>query len=182
LETLGESLEADLLQLRRDIAAKLARWLRLVIAHLSEQLAGSLRTKRHTAAEHFVKHYTQTVDVGASVDPVGSTGNLLRGHVSRSAGDDAELGAACACLIESEPEVYQYRASVCGHDNVRRLDVAVDDGPCVSVGKGIGQSRCDASRLWPGGPSLRQPSAKVGTIKKIGDYVNLPCLQPDIMD
>ena len=70
LQPLRQRPEAGLLQFGRDLAAELTRGLRLVVAHLAEQLADGARPERQVAAEQLVEHHAQAVDVGAAVDPV----------------------------------------------------------------------------------------------------------------
>ena len=134
------------------------------------------------AAEHLVKHDAQAVDVGAAVDPVCCAGDLLRRHVRRRAGDDAEFGTVRPRLVEAEPEVHEDRAAVRREDDVRRLDVAVEDEPGVGVGQGIGQSRRDLGRLRPGRAVIPQPPAEVGAVEEFRDDVDLSPVQADVVD
>ena len=182
LEPLRQRLEADPLQLGRDLADELPRGLRLVVAHLPEQLADVARPERQAAAEHLVEHHAQAVDVGAAVDPVRRAGDLLRRHVRRGAGDDAQFGAAGPRLVEAEPEVHEDGAAVRREDDVRRLDVAVDDEPGVGVGQGVGHGRRDPGRLRPGRAVIPQPPAEVGAVEEIRDDVDLSPVQADVMD
>ena len=182
LEPLRERLEAGPLQLGRDLAAELTRGLRLVVAHLPEQFAGVARPERQVAAEHLVEHHAQAVDVGAAVDPVRRARDLLGRHVRRGTGDDAEFGAARPRLVEAEPEVDEDGAAIRREDDVRRLDVAVDDEPGVGVGQGVGHGGRDPGRLRPGRAVVLQPSAEVGAFEEIRDDVNLPPVQADVVD
>ena len=178
LEPLRQRLEAGPLQLGRDLAAELTRGLRLVVAHLPEQLAGVAGAERQVAAEHLVEHHAQAVDVGAAVDPVRLARDLLGRHVRRGAGDDAELGAARPRLVEAEPEVHEDGAAIRREDDVRRLDVAVDDEPGVGVGQGVGHGGGDPGRLRPGRAVALQPPAEVGAFEEIRDDVDLPPSTP----
>ena len=134
------------------------------------------------AAEHLVQHHAQAVDVSTAVDAVRRAGDLLRRHVRRSAGDDAEFGTVRPRLVEAEPEVYEDGAAVRREDDVRRLDVAVEDEPGVGVGQGIGQSRRDPGRLRPGRAVIPQPPAEVGAIEEVRDDVDLSPVQADVVD
>ena len=102
---------------------------------------------------------------------------------ARGAGDDAQLAAARPRLVEAEPEVHEDRAAVRREDDVRRLDVAVDDEPGVGVGQGIGHGGRDAGRLRPGSGGCRfSHSAEVGAVEIIRDDVHLPLVQADVVD
>ena len=67
-------------------------------------------------------------------------------------------------------------------EDVRRLDVAVDDQPGVGMGKGVGHGRRDPGRLRPRRTILPQPPAEVGAIEELRDDVDLPPLHADVMD
>jgi hypothetical protein len=54
---LGHRLEADALQLGRDVADELPRGLRLVVAHLPQQLQQVGRIERHAAGEQLVEYH-----------------------------------------------------------------------------------------------------------------------------
>ena len=113
---------------------------------------------------------------------MGGARGLLRRHVPRGAGDHALLAAARLDLVEGEAEVHQHRRAVGGEDDVRRLDVAVDDEPGVGVGQGVGHGGHDPGRLRPGRAVLPQPLAEVGAVEVIGDDVHLPLVHADVVD
>ena len=182
LEPLRHRPQAGAFQLGRDFAAELARRLRVIVAHLPEKFGSVARPKWQAAAEHLVQDHSETVDVGATVDPVRRADNLLGRHVRRGAGDDSEFGAACPRLVEAEPEIHEDGAAVRRNDDVRRLDVAVDDEPGVGVGQGVGHGRRDPGRLRPGRAVLPQPLAEVGAVEEVRDDVDLSPLQADVVD
>ncbi len=134
------------------------------------------------AAEHLVQHHAQAVDVGAAVDAVRRAGDLLRRHIRRSAGDDAEIGTVRTRVVEAEPEVYEDGAAVRRDDDVRRLDIAVEDEPGVGVGQRIGQSRRDPGRLRPVRAVIPQPPAEIGAFEEVRDDVDLSPVQADVVD
>ncbi len=90
--------------------------------------------------------------------------------------------AARPRLVEAEPEVHEDGAAVRREDDVRRLDVAVDDEPGVGVGQGVGHGRRDPGRLRPGRAVIPQPPAEVGAVEEIRDDVDLSPVQADVMD
>ncbi len=110
--------------------------------------------------------------------PAACSGDMY----ARGAGDDALLAAARPGLVEAEPEVHEHRAAVGGEDDVRRLDVAVDDEPGVGVGQGVGHGGRDPGRLRPGRAVVPQPPAEVGAVEVIGDDVHLPLVHADVVD
>ena len=82
----------------------------------------------------------------------------------------------------AEAEVHEHRAAVGGEEDVRRLDVAVDDEPGVGVGQGVGHGGRDPGRLRPGRAVVPQPPAEVGAVEVIGDDVDLPLVHADVVD
>ncbi len=126
LQALGERLHAGLLQLWRDIANNLTRGLRIVVLHLPQQLPDVTRPEWQVSAKHLVKHDAQAVNVGAAVDAMGHSRDLLRRHVRWSAGDGAELAAARRRFVEAQSEVYKHRAAIWREDDVRGFDIAMN--------------------------------------------------------
>ena len=82
----------------------------------------------------------------------------------------------------ARPKSTSTGAAVGGEDDVRRLDVAVDDEPGVGVGQGVGHGGRDPGRLRPGRAVVPQPPAEVGAVEVIGDDVHLPLLHADVVD
>ena len=108
-------------------------------------------------------------------------GDLLRRHVGRGAHDDAKFAAARPHLIEAQPKVDEDGATILGENDVRRLDVAVDDEPGVGVGQGVGHSRHHHGRLRPGRANFLQSPAEIGAVEKIRDDVNPSAVQANVM-
>ena len=109
-------------------------------------------------------------------------GDLLRRHVGRGAGNDAKFAAARPRLIEAQPEVDEDGTSIRGENDVRRLDVAVDDEPGVSVGQGVGHGRDDHRRLRPRRARFLKSAPEAVAVEKIRDDKNLPAVQADVMN
>ena len=80
-------------------------------------------------------------------------------------------GTARPRLVEAEPEIDEDGPAIRRDDDVRRLDVAVDDEPGVGVGQGVGHGGRDPGRLRPGRAVALQPSAEVGAFEEIRDDV-----------
>ena len=108
--------------------------------------------------------------------------DLLRRHVGRGARDDANFSAARPRWIEAQPEVDEDWPSIRGENDVRRLDVAVDDEPGVGVGQGVGHGRDDQGRLRPGRAHFLNSPREVGAVEKIRDDKKLPAVQADVMN
>ena len=101
LDPFREGLETDPFQLgwkveRRSGGAVAARRR----APVAEVRGVAARAEGNAAAKHLVEHHSQTVDVGAPVDAVGRSGDLLGRHVGRRARDESQLAAAGRRVIE----------------------------------------------------------------------------------
>jgi hypothetical protein len=104
-------------------------------------LRSSPDSKGSAPASSSYKHHAQRVDVGARVDVVVVRGGLLRAHVLGRADDLAHLGehrhlgqALRGGLGHAEVDDLGHRAPIHFRDeDVRRLEVAVDDGLLVRV-------------------------------------------------
>jgi hypothetical protein len=177
-----ERLEAGSLQVQRNIAHELTRGLRLIVAHLPQQLHEVGRPEREAASQQLIQHNAQTVDVRAAVDAMRHTPGLFGRHVVRGAGDETLLAAARTVLAEREAEVHQHRRPPGSEDDVLRFDVAVDDAPGVRVAQRVAHRGRDARRLGPRRAVVPHPAVEVGTLDVIGDDVHLPLMHPDVVD
>ena len=110
--------------------------------------------------------------------PATCSGDMYAGVPEMTPSSDA----ARPRLVEAEPEVHEDGAAVRREDDVRRLDVAVDDEPGVGVGQGVGHGGRDPGRLRPGRAVVPQPPAEVGAVEEIRDDVDLPLVQADVVD
>ena len=85
-------------------------------------------------------------------------------------------------LVEAEAEVDEHGAAVRREDDVRRLDVAVDDEPGVGVGQGVGHGGRDPGRLRPGRAVVPQPPAEVGAVEVSRRRCKPALLHADVVD
>jgi hypothetical protein len=149
-----------------------ARTRRLVLADSTEDLLEApapqlLRLERQHADEQLVHEHAQGVDVGARVDLVARELCLLGAHVLRRPDQLAVLGEERALgetlgrrLGDAEVDDLRHRPVVPhGHQDVARLDVAVDDGLLVGVLEPFAHLH---EQLEPGPRAQPLPVAVVG--------------------
>jgi hypothetical protein len=107
---------------------------------LREGLA--IQLVRRPFGEHFVEDHAERVDVRPGVERRDVAGHLLRAHVAEGAQHLAGSGlhrreqpvVRPAC----DSEVEDLRFASFGDEDVRRLEIAVDDAPMVRVLNGVG--------------------------------------------
>ena len=93
---------------------------------------GSLSLEGRTPGQHFIEDGPQRVHVGRRADLAGVSPSLLRGHVAGRAHDLAGLGVHVVGFQPlGQPEVGDLQHAVIGEQDVRRLQVAVDDARLV---------------------------------------------------
>jgi len=109
--------------------------------------------ERAPARRHLIQHAPEREDVGALVR--GLAGHLLRAHVAHRAHHRARirhaeqrppvgcLVAGIRCGLSREAEVEDLHASVCGDEDVLRLDVAMNDAPVMGSGETVGDVGSD---------------------------------------
>ena len=93
-------------------------------------------SERRDAGEQLVQHHSQAEDVGTAVHEMPFAPGLLGAHVlggPHVAGELAEIR-----LPQGEPEIGQVRPARAIEEDVRRLDVAVDQAMEVCVMQGFG--------------------------------------------
>ena len=103
------------------------------------------RIKRRPSGQHFVKQDAERIDVAASVDVETAHLRLLRAGVGRRADERLEFGEESFLgepllgrLGDAEVDHLGHRHAVVQRDeDVRRLDVAVDDALLMRVLDGV---------------------------------------------
>jgi len=101
-----------------------------------------LGLERRPPRQQFVQDRPQGVHVGGGAGRVGRLAGLLGGHVARRPDRGAgPRDAGLAVEPPGEAEVADLRRAVGGQENVRRLQVAVDDAALVGRVDGPGQRR-----------------------------------------
>jgi choline dehydrogenase-like flavoprotein len=81
---LAHRLQADVLQVTRQLGIESPRPARLFFQHLQQQQP-ALAREGADAGEHLVEHDAEAVDVGAGIDAAAVAPGLLRAHVRRRA-------------------------------------------------------------------------------------------------
>jgi hypothetical protein len=147
VEFLLERLVADRRQRLRHERRDLADRPRVLRLDLAQDLLRRRRFERDRARQHFVERDAERVDVRAAVDVVAIAADLLRTHVDGRADERAGFGQRRGLLRAREPEVRDHRFVLVREDQVRRLDVAVDDPVLVRVEQRPRRSRDDARTI-----------------------------------
>ena len=178
---LGERLQAGAFQVRRNVTHELPRRLRLIVAHLPQQLPQVGRPEGQTARQQFVQHHAQAIEVGAPVDAMCRARSLFGRHVVGRPGDEALLARARLLVAQRETEVDQHRPALGGEQDVRGFDVAVDDAPRVGMAQRIEHGDGDPRRVLPRRPMGVHPPAEVAPLEVIGDDVDGAVLHPDVV-
>ena len=135
---LGHRLEADRLQVARDVVVERRGRPRLVVQHLVQQHPRRA-AERQLAGQQLVEDHAEAVDVGAAVDLVRLAAGLLGAHVGGRAQHLAlERHRDLARVALGQAEVHDVRAARRRRHDVRRLDVAMDHALLVGVVQGVG--------------------------------------------
>jgi len=120
----GETFQADAFEFGGELGSQLAQG----TGGLEENLVfdlGLRPTKRATTREQFVKDDAETPDVGATIETMRFSADLLRGHVGRGSG--AERVAGIKFLIKNgEAEITDSGPPMLVEDDIGRLEVAVE--------------------------------------------------------
>src|SRR5438477_11925925 len=87
--------------------------------------------KRQTAGEKQVQHNAETEDVGPAIDAVSLAVGLFGTHERWRSGHARTL--AEIFLLERQPKIRQVRLARIVDQDVRRLDVAMDQSVLMSV-------------------------------------------------
>ena len=120
--------------------------------------------------KHLEENDAQRIDVGAVVRFVRFAQGLFRGHVGGCSEDAAFEGdARFGWLSLRQAEVDQVGFCVAVDEDVRRLEVPVNDAGLVGVCKGPGRLGAERGRLAGRDRMNRQP---VGQIRPVDQFVD----------
>src|SRR5262249_11739857 len=122
------------------------------LTHLGQRLA----TVGTLAGDHLVKADAKRIDIRAAIQRAAE--ELLWRDVVETADDSANAGDALQAGDTCQTEVKHLDAAPAIHQQIFRLDVAVDNLPvCVGVVEGVGRLRGDLHRLtnWQATPLLQ---------------------------
>ena len=165
----GHRLEANPFELPGNRVIDLARRARIGGDDLVQQLRPRLRPERPSSGEQLIENNAQAEDVGPSVDPVPFAACLLRTHVRRRAGD---LGACAEILVaERQAKVGHTRPSPAVDQDIRRLDVPMDQPAHMCMVERLGNRRRPLRGLARRGPPLLEPRGEVAPLDVLRDHV-----------
>ena len=115
-------------------------WCRWPLKHLDR----ARRLERQPAAEHPVQDHSEGVDVARRRDRL--TRRLLRRHVGSRSEERSLLRERVGAAHASDPEVGDLGVTLLVEDDVRRLQVTVDDPAVVRMGEPRGDLARDRLR------------------------------------
>jgi hypothetical protein len=167
--TLGQALQANAIQFPRDCLCHLPRRSRLLRLDLLQHGFQALRVEGPLPGEQHVQDDAEAVDVGAGIDAVPLAPGLLRTHVRRGAGE-APPGAE-VLLAQGQAEVRHHRLALAVNQDVRRLDVAVNQVALMRVVQGLGGQADDLRCLRGSRPALPDSVRQVAAFDELGDDV-----------
>ena len=119
--------------------------------------------------EHSEQHAPEREDVGARID-IGRTDGLLRRHVAHRADDRTgarQHARAQRVSRDTEVEELEVRGVAVDEEEVRRLDVAMDDAAPVRDRESLGDAASDRERLAHARRSAREAVRQVLTLQPL---------------
>ena len=149
---LGHQLGDDRRQFRRHLRIERPNVGRRLLLVLDQLLEHGPARERRPAGQHVEQRAAQRVQVAANVHVAGISG-LLGTDVVERAQRHAALGqsvVAAALEPPGQAHVDQLGAALRRQDDVRRLDVAMDDTSPGCVHEGIGDLECDVDGFGDG--------------------------------
>ncbi len=187
---LFQTLQADRFEVARHGRVEQARADRLGVQNLPKRLHCRIRPKRRPPGQELVQNRSQAVDIGTPVDDRRSRLGLLGGHVTGRAEHRTRMRVALRVQLLGQAEVgdlgdaiLNRRLRSSSQQDIRRLEVAVDDSPLVGIVHGFGQNLDDRSgtpsRQWSAMEAVRQALAvdilqgDEGPSGRLADFVNL---------
>ncbi len=121
---------------RRQLWIKAARCWRRLVHMLCDNRQRRLGIERHSAGQHFIQHDTGRVQIATLV--VVFSLRPFRRHVYRRAhGLTGRRQLARFIHQLGDPKVGQHRPIGTGHQNIGRLDIAMDNAPRVRIRQSV---------------------------------------------
>ena len=159
--SLGEAAQAHL----RDLGRHVGQCRRVLRDDLLLEPHRVIVVERQPARQHLVQQDAERPEVAASVE--GKPLQLL----GRGVGECGPPVAAVEefVLVGGDAEVADVRGAVAVEQDVRRLDVSVDDALAVGVVEGAGGLSDDPHRLLDARSPLPQPLGEVGAVDQVRD-------------
>ena len=145
-------------------------------------LRGVAPAHRVDARQRLVEHEPQRVDVGGALQALAA--RLLGGHVGERPHDVAGARQHVAVGHPRDPEVRELRDAAAllglvGADDVRGLDVAVDDAARVGVLERVAERHADAQHVAVRQLALAQELRERAPADELGDEVQRLSSRPD---
>ncbi len=178
-----QKLEDQRFQLRGDLGVVPGRCDGPCVQVLADDRDAVVPDEGRSPGQHLVEHHTQRVEVGARCDVPSH--RLLGRHVGGGADDGALLGEPRAIQRERQTEIAQHRRTVLGEPDIPRLEIAVDDRPCVRVLEGDADLLGDAQGFLDGQAMLRrlaQAALEVAARHVLAHDVELRALLAHVVD
>ena len=178
---LGEHLLADPFQLAGDRVVDLPGRTLLGPRDLVQDLRQRLAPERLAAGQELVEDHAEAEHVGPPIDPVPLPPRLLGAHVSGRPGVAGSL--TVVLVLQRQPEVGDARLARGVEQDIRGLDVAVDQAPCVGVMEGLGDGRHQLRRFPQRQPPLAYPRGQVAAFDVLRHDVAESVVGPaDVVD
>ena len=137
----------EVVEIVRHVGRQPADAVELGVAVLVEQIEKRVPLERRPAREHLVEDDAERVDVAALGRRLA--GRLLGGDVLRTADDAAGLRELRAGEDLGDAEVGQLEDAVVADEDVRRLEIAMDDAVIVDMLEGRADLEGDVDRVAP---------------------------------
>src|SRR5262249_41930522 len=139
-------LQTDRLQIARYLVIELAWRPGLVLQYVKQQHP-AVAAKWPLTREQLVEDNAEAVDIRSGIDPAGLPPRLLGGHVGRRAENVAGQGHRITLvgLSFGKAEVHDVGPAFLVEQDIRRLDIAMDNAVPVSIIEGI-RSLCHEFR------------------------------------
>ncbi len=178
-----KALQRDRLEVPRDRAGEPPRRGRLGLAHQLEHDEHRLARERRPAGEHLVEDGPQRVDIGRRSDPRRVALGLLGRHVVGRSEDGARLRPRAVAVALRQPEVADLgRAEVGREQDVRRLEVAVDDPRLVGVLHGERERRDGPRHVVRRHRTGREAVGKRAPLDELHRQIRHAVDPPDVVD
>jgi hypothetical protein len=162
---------------------------RILLQDCVHRLDGRVAAKRMSPGQHFVEHRAEREDVRAMIRT--STADLLGRHVAHRSKHQA-VGSLCTCQRRrgrigsrnqtGQAEVENLHVTVCRHEDVLWLEVAMNDAFVVSGGKRARDLDRDVDRAARWHRRRPQPLAQRAALEQLHHGVGHAVCAPEVVD
>ena len=152
---------------------------------LPEQFFVGIGEERLALGAQFIQDYAQAENVGPPVNPMGLAASLFRTHVGRRA-REAAIRDRRGCLRwegHRQAEVGDIGSILGIEQDVRRLDVPMDEAVAVCMIECLGNRQNDPNGFLLGEPSLAHASRQIAAADQLRYDVAAPGIRsPQVVD